>query len=97
MTQTNQPPADTIRYGGLKAAIWRNTAQDDPQRIRYTVNYIRSYKTADGQWKETTSFSEFDNLKLGQLYSKVAERISELKIADRQQLIDEDYEAEEAA
>lgn len=96
MTQTNSPPADTIRYGGLKAAIWRNTSQDDPQNIRYTVNYVRSYKNADDQWKDTTSFSEIDNLKLCHLIPKVADRIAELKSADRQNLAGE-LEAEEAA
>ncbi len=96
MTQTKNPPADTIRYGGLKAVIWKNTTQDDPQKVRYTVNYIRSYRNADGEWKDTTSFNEIDNLKLGQLIPKVADRIAELKAADRQHATDE-YETEEAA
>ncbi len=88
MTQTNQPPADTIRYGGLKAAIWRNTSQDDPQKVRYTVNYIRSYKNAEGEWQDTTSLSEVDNLRLGHLIPKVTDRIAELKSADRQNRAD---------
>ena len=96
MTQTKNLPADTIRYGGLKAVIWKNTMSEEPQKVRYTVNYIRSYKTADGEWKDTTSFNEIDNLKIGQLIPKVADRISELKLADRQESAD-NYETEEAA
>ena len=96
MSQTNKPPAATIRYGGLKAVIWKNTTQDEPQKVRYTVNYIRSYKNANGEWKDTTSFSEIDNLKIGQLISKVADRIAELKSVDRQISVDE-HETEEAA
>ena len=95
MTQTNQPPADTIRYGGLKAVIWRNTSQDDSQKVHYTVNYIRSYKDANGNWQDTTSLSEIDNLKLGQLVPQAAQRINELKLTDRQTRIDD--EAIEAA
>ena len=96
-TQTNNKPADTIRYGGLKAVIWRNQPKTDDQKVRYTVNYIRSYKNSDGDWKDTTSFNEIDNLKLGHLIPKVADRILELKIADREQPLDDDYETEEAA
>ena len=97
MTQTKNPPADTIRYGGLKATIWRNHSNDDAQKVRYTVNYIRSYKNSEGQWKDTTSLNEVDNLKLGHLIPKVADRIAELKLADRQNSSDDDYETEEAA
>lgn len=97
MTQTNNKPADTLRYGGLKATIWRNPVKDDDQRVRYSINYSRSYKDAEGTWKDTTSFSEVDNLKLGVLYSQVAQRIAELKIDDRQEPAMDDDQAEEAA
>ena len=97
MIPTNQPPADTIRYGGLKAVIWRNEPKNDDQRVRYTVNYIRSYKNSTGDWKDTTSLSEVDNLKLGHLVPKVADRVLELQLADRENSIDNGREAEEAA
>lgn len=83
MTQTNSnKPADTIRYGALKGVIWANPGKDGKPN-RYSVNYLRSYKTDDGQWKETTSLGEIDNLKLGYLIPKVADRIAELKHSDR--------------
>lgn len=84
MTQTtNNPPADTIRFGALKGVIWKNAGKDG-KSDRYTVNYLRIYRTDDAEWKETTSFSEVDNLKLAQLVGKVADRINDLKVADRQ-------------
>lgn len=96
MTQSNQPPADTIRYGGLKGVIWKNVSRDDPQKYRYSVNYVKSYKNADGDWKDTSSLSEMDNLKIGVLYSQVATRIAELKLENRQHQ-EHSHGAEEAA
>jgi len=97
MTQTHQPPADTIRFGGLKGGIWRNQSADEQHMPRYTVNYNRSYKDADGNWKETTSLNEMDNLKLGHLVTKVTERIAELKAADRLTATDDHDDKGEAA
>lgn len=82
MTTTTNQPSAKIRYGGLEATIWGNPTKDG-EGIRYSVNYTRNYRTAEGEWKETSSLSEIDNLKLGHLISKVADRIAELKTADR--------------
>ena len=97
MNKTNNPPADTIRYGALKAVIWRNVSQDDLQKVHYSVNYIRSYKDTNGEWQDSTSFSEVDNLKIGQLIPRVAMRLTELKAKDRQNNVNEDFETEVAA
>lgn len=78
MTQETNKPAYTERFGGLKGTIWRNPGQDG-KPDRYSVTFSRSYKTADGQWQETTSFGEIDNLKLGHLVGKVTDRIADLK------------------
>ncbi|QDV42516.1 hypothetical protein Enr13x_23640 [Stieleria neptunia] len=83
MTQTQiNKPADTIRYGGVKGVIWKNAGKDG-KPDRYSVTYVRSYTDADGNWKDTSSLSEIDNLKLGVLIPQVATRIAELKAADR--------------
>lgn len=37
--QTNNQPADTIRYGGLKGVIWKNEGKDG-KPDRYSVTYI---------------------------------------------------------
>ncbi|WP_419580822.1 hypothetical protein [Stieleria magnilauensis] len=80
-TQTNKP-ADTIRFGGVKGVIWKNAGKDG-KPDRYSVTYVRSYTDADGNWQDTSSLSEFDNLKLGVLIPQVATRIAELKAANR--------------
>ena len=82
MTQSTNKPADTIRFGGMKGTIWKN-AGTDGKPDRYTASYVRSYRTESGEWKETTSFSEIDNLKLSHLATKVTDRIAELKANDR--------------
>lgn len=78
MTQTKSKPAAEIRMGVVKAVIWANPGKDD-KPTRYSVQYLKGYKTQDGTWKDTNSFSEIDNLKIGVLYSQVAIRITELK------------------
>jgi len=95
MTQeTNNQPADTIRYGLLKGVIWSNPGKDGKPN-RYTVSYVRSYKNADGHWKDTTSLSEIDNLKLGHLVPKVTERILSLKIEDQNANADSESDGED--
>lgn len=81
-TETNKP-ADTIYFGGVKGVIWGNPGKDG-KPTRYSVQYVRSYRTEDGSWRDTNSLGELDNLKIGPLYLKVADRIVELKSADRQ-------------
>lgn len=83
MTQTqSNKPADTIRYGGLKGTIWKNAGKDGAAD-RYTVNYQKSYRDADGNWHDTSSLGEYDNLKLGVLVPLVATRINQLKAESR--------------
>ncbi|WP_430450706.1 hypothetical protein [Rhodopirellula europaea] len=83
MTQTtNNKPAATVAYGLIKGVIWGNPGKDDKPPF-YSVQYTRSYTDDDGNWKDTHSFSEIDNLKLQYLIPKVTERILELKAADR--------------
>lgn len=83
MTQpTNNQPAATIAYGLIKGVIWGNPGKDD-KPTHYSVQYTRSYTDDAGNWKDTQSFSEVDNLKLQYLIPKVTDRILELKAADR--------------
>lgn len=84
MTQTqNKQPAATVAYGLIKGVIWANPGKDDKPTY-YSVQYVRSYTDDDGNWKDTQSFREIDNLKLQFLIPKVTERILELKAADRE-------------
>ncbi len=59
---TNQP-AHKVKIGLITATIWDNDGF-------HSVDVTRSYKTGDGDWKNTTSFAQGDLLNL----AKVAER-----------------------
>ncbi len=62
MANAKEPvrPVHTVRYGGIKAAIWRNQTRNGTM---YNVTVVRSYK--DGkQWKDTSSFGYDDLLVL---------------------------------
>ncbi|MCD0462384.1 hypothetical protein [Roseiconus lacunae] len=94
MTQTqSNKPADTIRYLGVKGVIWKNAGKDG-KPDRYSVQYGRTYRDDDGNYHDTSSLSEIDNLKLEIVRVKVANRIAELKAADRKE--ERDDEGEEA-
>ena len=84
-TEIKNKPADTVRFGNLKGVIWRNLGTDGKPPY-YTVNYVRSYTDENGDWRDTDSLSETDNLKMGVLHSNVANRIIALKAADKEAL-----------
>jgi hypothetical protein len=57
-------PVHTIRYGSVRAAIWRNMIDaGNASRPVYNVTFSRSYKDGE-QWKETGSFGADDLLVL---------------------------------
>jgi hypothetical protein len=64
-SKTEKPgnrPAHTIRYGAVRAAIWRNIVDNgNASRPLYCVTFTRSYKDGENQWKENSSFG-FDDL-----------------------------------
>ena len=55
-TQTNKP-AHTLRCGGLKATIWKNSGERGPF---YSATFSRPFKGAKGQWRNSTSFGLAD-------------------------------------
>jgi len=59
-------PVHTIRYGMIKASIWKNHTKSGD---RHTVSVVRLYRNGD-QWKESTRFGR-DDL---QLVAKVADQ-----------------------
>ncbi|HXE53550.1 MAG TPA: hypothetical protein VN541_11065 [Tepidisphaeraceae bacterium] len=61
---TNRP-VHTIRYGTIRAAIWRNVVDlGNSSRELYNVTFSRSYKDGEDQWKDSTSFGLDDLLVL---------------------------------
>ena len=67
-TRTEKPvnrPAHTIRYGAVRAAIWRNIVDNgNASRALYCVTFSRSYKDGANHWKESGSFGLDDLLLL---------------------------------
>jgi hypothetical protein len=55
--KTANRPVQTIRYGSVRAAIWRNMVDNgNASRPFYCVNFSRSYKDADDAWKESVRY-----------------------------------------
>lgn len=71
----NQPPIETLRDGALKATIWRNENDKGPL---FRVNLIRTYKGADGQFRDADSFSGTELLRISRLSAKAYDRVLEL-------------------
>lgn len=65
--QTPNTPIATLRDGAIKAAIWRNETENG---ARYSVEFSRSYKTAEGEWRDSHSFSNSDLLRLSLLATR---------------------------
>ena len=61
-------PAHTIRYGAVRAAIWRNVVDNgNATRPLYCVTFSRSYKDGENHWKESASFGTDDLLVLAKV------------------------------
>ena len=46
-------PAQTIRYGAIKATIWRNSTRNGTM---YSTTATRSFKDENDEWRESHSF-----------------------------------------
>ena len=77
--ETNSPYA-TLRDGALKATIWPNTNSEG--RIRYSVNFTRSYTDADGKWHDSASFGRNELLRLARLANRAYDTIAEAYAAE---------------
>lgn len=65
MSDTDRnPPAETLREGPLKAAIWRNESENGAY---HSVTLARTYKDKDGNLQDTSSFRAKDMLGLSEL------------------------------
>src|SRR5439155_25304793 len=59
-----QRPAQTIRYGRLKAAVWRQESDKGPL---YSVAFARTYRDQAGNWQSSGSFGRDDLLVLAKV------------------------------
>ena len=72
MTEVKQKPRKH-RSGAVSAAVWENTIQtDDGPKTVQNITFQRSYKDADGQWKNTDSYT---TASLGNLLAVVLQAI----------------------
>jgi len=60
MARTSQKPVEVIRFRGISASIFRNTAKSGDRNVTFhKVSLQRTYKDGD-DFKTTTSFSRDD-------------------------------------
>ncbi len=62
--ETPNRPAETLREGSLKAAIWRNESE---RGAYHSVTLARTYKDQEGNFHDTSSFRAQDMLGLAEL------------------------------
>ena len=77
-------PAAKIRDGRLTATIWANEKnQPDPESGEigtfYSVDIVRSYKDASGTWKESSSFTGAELLRVSNLATAAYNEILRLR------------------
>jgi hypothetical protein len=81
--KTANRPVQTIRYGSIRAAIWRNMVDNgNASRPLYCVTFSRSYKDADDAWKESASFGTDDLLLLAKAADEAHTWITKQRSAD---------------
>ena len=68
-----QMPAETLREGPLKAAIWRNESEHGAY---HSVNVTRTYKDKDGNLQDTHSMRGKDMLGLAELARRAHHDVS---------------------
>jgi hypothetical protein len=75
-------PAEVIRIGSVKAAIWKNEGDNGAY---FTVTFQRLYRTGDGQWQSTMGFGQADLLMLAKVADAAHTRLLQLIAAERKQ------------
>lgn len=63
MNEVKQRPAHEIRYGGVKAVIWRNATATGQM---FNVTTARLYKDEANNWQDSSSFGLDDLLVLAE-------------------------------
>ncbi|ELP34531.1 hypothetical protein [Rhodopirellula baltica] len=79
MTDTRKP-IDTVRIpGGIKATTWLNTSENG--KTFTTTSITRTYKTKEG-FKNSTSFSQDELLKVAKIAERAYDRITDIKASE---------------
>ena len=81
--KTANRPVQTIRYGSVRAAIWRNVVDNgNASRPLYCVTFSRSYRDGENAWKESASFGTDDLLLLAKAADEAHTWIAKQRHAD---------------
>ena len=80
--QNKPQPVEEVRIGSIKAAIWRNEGESGP---RFNITFQRLYRTEDGKWLSTNSFSRDDLLVLMKVADATHTRVMQLVDEIREQ------------
>jgi hypothetical protein len=78
-----------IKLHPLTASIWRNQAQNGPF---YTVQFSKSYRDTEGNWKHTDIFTSSELLLLSKLADLAETEVRKLRSQDRSEVQSEDNE-----
>jgi len=74
MSEPRKQPVETLRDGNLKASVWENKRDEN---VMHSVQFRRSYRDQEGQYRDTDSFSGSDLLRLSKLAERSYEAIRE--------------------
>jgi len=80
MSDQKNRPVETLRDGNLKASIWENVKDD---KTLHSVQFRRSYRDQDGQFRDTDSFAGHDLLRLSRLAGQSYDALSRLRQEQR--------------
>jgi hypothetical protein len=68
--QNGNKPVAEVRDGALRIALFKNEAQDEGGRTRYSGKLTRSYRDAAGDWHDTDYLSATEFLRAARLMEK---------------------------
>lgn len=80
MSDQKNRPVETLRDGNIKASIWENTRNEN---TIHSVQFRKSYRDKEGQYRDTDSFSGNDLLRLSRLAGQSYDALTRLRV-DRQ-------------
>lgn len=79
-TTSKSKPVETLRDGAMKATIWANPTE---QGTFYRVHFTRSWKDAEGNFRDADNFSGTELLRIARLANLAYDRNAALRSADR--------------
>jgi len=73
MTEEKKKPEFDVKLGRLRAVVWKNKSSDDKEY--HSIQFETSYKDKEGNWKNSSSFSESELPQLEKLVDLVFHKL----------------------